>query len=232
MISSTSVDCAYVAVPHYQGAAVLQQLLASKIHVLKEKPAAMSALELESFQKLARSNVVTFSTASQLRYSGQFRQMQEWLPLLGKIRSAEGIQKISVCDLGAGWRASRVLSGGGVLIDLGWHLVDLVLNLLSDSSIPGVEFAQVLQTRLSQQYDCEDTARVILNIHNSKLAARNSPISCSIFITRLGPTKMSQFTVYGESGSLWMDGDTVELNLGNKSETRSFGNDVSLNLYK
>jgi len=43
---------------------IFQQLLASNIHVLKEKPAAMTALELESFQDLARSNDVTFNTAS------------------------------------------------------------------------------------------------------------------------------------------------------------------------
>jgi predicted dehydrogenase len=223
MISSTSVDCAYVAVPHYQSAAIVQKLLASKIHVLKEKPAAMTAVELESFQELAGSNAVTFSTASQFRYSGQFRQMQQWLPLVGNIRFVEGIQKISVCDLGTSWRASRVLSGGGVLIDLGWHLVDLVLSLLGDNSIPGVEFAQTLQSRPFQQYDCEDTARATFLIHNSKLTAKNIPISCSIFVTRLGPTETFQFTIYGESGSLRMDGGTVELNLANKSETRSFG---------
>jgi predicted dehydrogenase len=157
MIAATSIDCAYVAVPHYQGREIVQQLLASRIHVLREKPAAMSALELELLQDLARSNQVTFSTASQFRHSEQFRQMEEWLPMVGKIHFVEGIRKIAVQDLGAGWRASKVLSGGGVLIDLGWHLVDLVVNLLSDGSVPEVQDARLFQTRPSQSYDCEDT---------------------------------------------------------------------------
>lgn len=223
MISSKSLDCAYVAVPHYQSSTIVKQLLSAQIHVMKEKPAAMTATELKLFQELARSNAVTFSTASQMRYSEQARQMQQWLPLIGRIRFAEGIMTIAVRDLGAGWRASRVLSGGGVLIDLGWHLVDLVLELLGDGTIPGVEFAQFLQTRPSQEYDCEDTVRAILNINNRKLATEKGIISCSIFISRLGPTERSQLTIYGESGSLRLENDSVEVNLTDKSETRVFG---------
>jgi predicted dehydrogenase len=222
MISLAFFDCAYVAVPHYQSAAIVRELLASKINVLKEKPAAMTAVELESLQELARSNAVTLNTASQFRYGEQFRQTQQWLPLIGQIRFVEGAQKIAVCDLGDGWRASKMLSGGGVLIDLGWHLVDLVLSLLGDS-ILAVEFAQTLKTCPLQQYDCEDTARATFLIHNSKLAANNIPISCGIFVTRLGPTKTFQLIIYGESGSLRMDSDTVELNLAHESEIKDFG---------
>lgn len=189
MISSKSFDCAYVAVPHYQSSTIVNQFLSSKIHVMKEKPAAMTAKELRLFQELAKTNAVTFSTASQMRYSEQARQMQQWLPLIGRVRFAEGLMTVPVRDLGAGWRASRVLSGGGVLIDLGWHLVDLVLKLLGDGTIPGVEFTQFLQTRPSQEYDCEDTVRAILNINNGKLATEKGIISCSIFISRLGPTR-------------------------------------------
>ena len=223
MISSKSVDCAYVAVPHYQSSTIVNQLLSSKIHVMKEKPAAMTATELKSFQELAGSNAVTFSTASQMRYSEQARQLQQWLPVIGRVRFAEGFMTIPVRDLGAGWRASRSLSGGGVLIDLGWHLIDLVLKLLGDGTIPGVEFAQFLQTRPSQEYDCEDTARAILNINNCKLATEKGIISCSIFISRLGPEKRTQLTIYGESGSLRLENDSVEVSLIDGTETRGFG---------
>ena len=231
MISSKSFDCAYVAVPHYHSSTIVNQFLSSKIHVLKEKPAAMTAKELKLFQELAKSNAVTFSTASQMRYSEQARQMQQWLPLIGRVRFAEGIMTIPVRDLGAGWRASRSLSCGGVLIDLGWHLVDLVLKLLSDRTIPGVEFAQLLQTRPSQEYDCEDTARAILNINNSKLATENGIISCSIFVSRLGPTKQSQLTIYGEYGSLRLENDSVEINLTDNRRTRVFGKALGSELH-
>ena len=231
MISSKSLDCVYVAVPHDQSSIIVSHFLSSKIHVMKEKPAAMNAKELELFQELARSNAVTFSTASQMRYSEQAQQMQQWLPLIGKVRFAEGIMTIPVRDLGAGWRASRVLSGGGVLIDLGWHVVDLVLKLLGDLTIQGVEFAQLLQTRPSQEYDCEDTARAILKINNRKLATEKGTISCSIFVSRLGPTKKTQLTIYGEYGSLRLENDCVEIHLTDETESRVFGKALKSELH-
>ena len=223
MISAASVDCAYIAVPHYQSASIVQQLLASKIHVLKEKPAAMNSTQLKEFQKLARSQAVVFSTASQFRNSSQLQQMRDWLPSIGKICFVEGFHKISVEDLGAGWRASRVLAGGGVVIDLGWHLVDMILNLLSDGSIPEVESARILQARPSQEYDCEDSAMAVFNVCNRKLAIGNGLFPCSISITRLGPSKTFQLTIYGEHGSLQLNQNVVKLHVAGNSENRSFG---------
>lgn len=97
-----------------------------------------------------------------------------------------------------------------------------MVNLLSDGSVPQVQDAKLFQTRPSQHYDCEDTARAILNIHNNRSSARNSFIPCSILITRLGPNKAFQLTVHGDFGSLQMDGDLVELNLLDESKTRNF----------
>ena len=231
MISSKSLDCAYVAVPHYQSSTIVNQFLSAKIHVVKEKPAAMTADELKLFQELAISNAVSFSTASQMRYNEQAQQMQHWLPLIGRVRFAEGIMTIPVRDLGAGWRASRILSGGGVLIDLGWHLVDLVVKLLGDRTIPNVEFAQLLHTRRSQEYDCEDTARAILNINNRQLATEKGIISCSIFVSRLGPTKKTQLTIYGEYGSLRLEDDSAEINLIDRSEAKVFGKGLRSELH-
>jgi len=50
-----------------------------------------------------------------------------------------------------------MLSGGGVLVDLGWHLVHLLLSLLGDS-MPAIELAQTLRTRPFQPYYCKGTA--------------------------------------------------------------------------
>lgn len=191
--------------------------------MLKEKPAAMNSTELKDFQKLARSQAVTFSTAGQFRNSSQLQQMRDWLPSIGKICFAEGFYKISVEDLGAGWRASRVLAGGGVVIDLGWHLVDMILNLLSDGSIPEVESARILQARPSQEYDCEDSAMAVLNFRNRKLAIGNGFVPCSISLTRLGPSKTSELTIYGEYGSLQLNRNVVKLHTAGKFEDRSFG---------
>ena len=219
MISSTSIDCAYVAVPHYQSSAIVDQFLSSKIHVMKQEPADMSRMELKSPLELARSNAITFSTAGQMRYRAQVRQMQQWLPLIGKVLLAEGSVKIPVRDLEAGWRASRVLSGEDILVDLGWHMIDLVLKLLGDGTIPGVEFVQLRQTRSFREYGCEDLAWAVLDINNRELATEEGIIWCKVNMSRGGPTKRSQLTIFGKSGSLRLENDSVEVNLNDRSDT-------------
>ena len=103
-------------------------------------------------------------------------------------------------------------------------MAGIILRLLCDRTISGVQFAQFLQTRPSQEYDCEDTTRAIFSINNNKLAIEKGIISCSIFISRLGPTERSQLTIYGESSSLRLEIDSEEVHLTNRSKTKGFGN--------
>ena len=222
MILSGSIDCAYVAVPHHLGRTVSQQLLASNIHVLKEKPAAMTRSDLQALQELDISKGLCFTSASQLRYSDHFRQMQEWLPRIGHIRLVDGIRHIFVEDLGVGWRANRELAGGGVLIDLGWHLVNLMLCLIGDGSRIEIDHAWNLHTRSYQQYNVEDTSSAVLDIQNEELAP-DGAISCRLLTTRNGPEETSQLTIYGSSGILRMDETTVSLKVGNALEISNSG---------
>jgi predicted dehydrogenase len=64
MVATCSIDCANVVIPHYQYSEIVKHLAKTGIHVLKERPDAMSVPELESFQALASSNSVTLTTAS------------------------------------------------------------------------------------------------------------------------------------------------------------------------
>ena len=97
---------------------VVPTLLQEGIHVLKEKPAGTTSAELEMFQDLARLNEARLVTASQSRYGTRLGQLSQWVPLIGKILLIEGTRKISVPDLGQGWRASKQLAGGGAVHDL------------------------------------------------------------------------------------------------------------------
>lgn len=217
------IDCAYVAVPHAQGYAVSQVLLEANIHVLREKPAAMSAAEVASLQAIAKTNGVTYISASQFRYSEQFRCMQQWMTCIGQVKYVRGLQSIDVQDLGAGWRASRVLAGGGVLIDMGWHLLDTMLSLLQGGTESQVEAVQALQTRPWQQYDCEDTLHATIRICDSEFAAKGSSVICDLTVTRAGLEKQFVLVISGEHGLLRMDGDVVELRRGTLVETKRLG---------
>ena len=156
-VTANRIDCAYVAVPHYLYSDVVIPLLEANIHVLKEKPAASTPEELKIFQSLGASSSVTLEIASQRRYGSLLGKMKEWIPFVGTIHTVEATRKISVTNLGDGWRAKSALACGGAMGDVRWHIVDQVLSLVGDGSIPKVAYSKMFHIRAYQGHDCEDT---------------------------------------------------------------------------
>lgn len=204
------IDCAYVAIPHYQYEFVLPKLLRAGIHVLKEKPAGSTSRELEDFQELATTNNVRLLTAAQFRYGMHRTQLLSWLPFIGVLHFVEGTRRIDVSNLGEGWRASKALACGGALNDIGWHLLDAVLGLIGSGCNPSVSYSKLFTTRVHQGYDCEDSAHLVLELQdaaNKKL----QPISCNIKVSRIAIEKADEIIFSGSDGVLAARGDHIEL---------------------
>lgn len=125
-------EAVYVAVPHHCYADILPHLLSNGIHVLKEKPAGMNLEELLLYQNLANSNSVVLTTASQRRYGSAMAQMKSWIVHIGPISSIEAKLKLCISNLGEGWRAQSPLAGGGAMADVGWHLLDMTIELANN----------------------------------------------------------------------------------------------------
>lgn len=101
------IQCAYVAVPHSEHYQIVMVLLTAEIHVLKEKPVALSLVELQRLGDVARVHGTRLSTAIQARYSHRSRQIKEWIPFIGDLHLIEGVREMHCLDLGEGWRAQR-----------------------------------------------------------------------------------------------------------------------------
>ncbi|KAL9040307.1 MAG: hypothetical protein Q9214_004540 [Letrouitia sp. 1 TL-2023] len=154
------IQVVYVAVPHHCYPLVVSNLLSARLHLLKEKPAAITSEELLLYQRLAESHSVILSTAGQRRYSCAMARMKDWLPLVGDVHFIEAKRKLCIADLGNGWRAQSALAGGGAMADVGWHLMDMVIGLanVGRDSVPDVAYSRLFRVRTTQDYDCEDSA--------------------------------------------------------------------------
>jgi len=108
------------------------QALENGCHVLCEKPPAMSAKEAREMADLAKKNDLT------LAYNFQRRQSPEYLLLKKYLESGQfgEIYHIKANFLrrrgipGWGNFTNKTIQGGGALIDLGVHILDLALGLL------------------------------------------------------------------------------------------------------
>jgi len=123
------VEMAIVATPNSLHSEISCACLEKGIHVLCEKPMATSVAECESMIKAGQSGNAKLMVGHYMRYTSNVRIAREFL----NERILNGIREIE-CSFGhrfywpsvTNFYAFFDLSGGGVLMDYGAHLVDLI----------------------------------------------------------------------------------------------------------
>jgi predicted dehydrogenase len=126
------LDVVVVASPNATHAPTCIAALRSGAHVLCEKPLATSVAEAEAMARAAEESGRELMVA----FANRFRPEVAALRTAMRERGLGGVESIRCGWLrrngipGVGtWFTSRALSGGGVLIDLGSHLLDLAVWL-------------------------------------------------------------------------------------------------------
>lgn len=125
------VDAALVATPNTTHADIACFLLEHGIHVLCEKPLATTSADVERMLAAAQASGARLMAAHCLRFSPNLARMHDLIRdgLIGEVQSINAAIG-GLYDAGpqrTDFRKTRSLSGGGVLIDLGVHLIDLAI---------------------------------------------------------------------------------------------------------
>jgi predicted dehydrogenase len=129
-------DAAIVAVPHYLHTSVTLDLLGKGIHVLLEKPMAMTSAESNEMLTAAQRTETVFAVGM----FWHFRKIHNWVKsgldcnFLGDLESFD-FQEGSIFD----WPIVSEFTflkdmGGGVLLDTGAHVLDLLIWWLGEVS--------------------------------------------------------------------------------------------------
>ncbi|MEU1013640.1 Gfo/Idh/MocA family oxidoreductase [Streptomyces sp. NPDC005890] len=134
-LDARSVDLAVVAVPNHLHTTVAAGLLGRGVSVFLEKPVCLSSAEADVLAEAERAGGLLLA-GSAARHRADVRELAELLPELGKVRHVDlaWVRARGVPRAG-GWFTRRSESGGGALVDLGWHLVDTLTALLGPSPV-------------------------------------------------------------------------------------------------
>jgi predicted dehydrogenase len=130
-----AVDAAIVAAPNHAHAPVASELLRAGVHVLVEKPLARTVTECDAIASAAAAGGATAAVGHDFRHFP--------IATLARTMIADGLLgEVLAVDLrqstGGRWPYasayvfSRRESGGGVLIDFGVHMLDLLAWWLGD----------------------------------------------------------------------------------------------------
>jgi len=129
-LGQLDLDGIIMALPHHIYAKIWDSVLEWKLPIMKEKPLGRSLPEARSFVHKARMKHCPLQTAIQRRDHPSYQRLAEEL----KDKKVSDI--ILVMNLGFKksdhdtWRDSKTSSGGGALLDSGYHMVDLALFLV------------------------------------------------------------------------------------------------------
>ena len=145
-----NIDGVIVALPNYVHAPVALEFLNRGIHVLVEKPMALNVGEAEAMVKTADAKGVALQVGLMSRFCNGARLMKRaidegWLGALQSFSLESGL--VYDWPVASGFILSREQAGGGELLDIGSHMLDLLLWWLGnavdveyrDDSLGGVE---------------------------------------------------------------------------------------------
>ena len=173
LLDKENLDIIFVCLTNNIAAAVTISSLKKGLHVFCEKPPGMNVQEIEEVIKIEKS-----FPKLKLKYGFNHRyhhSVQKALDLiksekLGKIINLRGVYgKSSVIPFSGGWRSNRKLAGGGILLDQGIHMLDL-MRLFSG------EFVEI-KSFISNNFwnhDVEDNAYALMKDEKGRVAMLNS----------------------------------------------------------
>jgi predicted dehydrogenase len=124
------LDVLFVSLPNYLAAEVTIAGLERGLHVFCEKPPGRNVADIERVIDVEKKHSgLLLKYGFNHRYHDSVREAVRIVNSgeLGKIINLRGVYgKSKIIPFSGGWRAERKQSGGGVLLDQGIHMVDLM----------------------------------------------------------------------------------------------------------
>ena len=128
MLDAVHPDSVHVCTPHYLHAEMTVEALGRGIHVLCEKPLAISMEQLNAIQAAAQKSTAQLGVCQQNRYEPNFLRAKELASTEG-VAAAYGdvvwLRDASYYASGS-WRGTWREEGGGVMINQALHTLDLL----------------------------------------------------------------------------------------------------------
>jgi len=144
LVAREDLDVVSIGAPNHLHAPIAIAALKRGRHVLCEKPLARTGAEAESIVRAAREAGRAVHIAFTQRERGDVQALKRHVEEgnLGRIYHAKAtwMRRNGIPGMG-GWFTSKEMAGGGPLIDLGVHMVDMALFLMGDPEVESVSCA-------------------------------------------------------------------------------------------
>lgn len=195
MLDTETPDAVHICTPHDLHVPMAVEALGRGIHVLCEKPCAITRDSLKILQTAAKESGAQYGVCFQNRYNPGVVRAKQLLRdgTYGRLLAEKG--DVSWCRGAAyysdDWHGTKDREGGGVLINQAIHTLDL-LGYLAGANSARVASARLFNDHLQGVIDVEDTADVRLTydsgvsayLHATTAFALNASVVIDLFCER------------------------------------------------
>jgi predicted dehydrogenase len=218
MILEADLDAVDICLPHHLHAEAIVSAAQAGKHILCEKPLCLTVEQANQVQQAVSTAGVTLMCAHNQLFLPAVTTARQLLDqgILGTVYEVR-ITDTFYNDFNPqnmGWRATAATSGGGELMDTGYHPNYLMLHLAGGSP---VEATALLSRHRLRFMDSEDSAQVLVRFDNGIVGHLVTSWAYD------PPPGTEGFSVVGERGSLHSDGTSLTVTLrGSGSQTYDF----------
>src|SRR4051812_40913564 len=189
LLKSGTIDAVYIALPNNMHAEYTERAARAGIHVLCEKPMAVTEAECELMARVARENNVKLMIAYRLHFERANLEAVE-IARSGRIGEPRLFNStFTMTVVPDNIRVKRAM-GGGVLYDIGVYCINAARSLFRDEPI------EVHAAASGAIGDVEESVSAVLRFSSERLAS----FTCSF-----GAAKVSQYRLVGTKGDLAVD---------------------------
>ena len=213
LLALEEIDAVYIATPvfcHKEQAILAAQ---AKKHILLEKPMGLTLSESAEIAELCRKNGVKLGVGLMMRFSAYHQKMKELIQegVLGTIVSMRAQLTCWYPEIPDNWRQDKARSGGGALMDMGIHCVDLLQYISGTKAETVTCFAQ----NQTFSYSAEDSAGLLMKMDNGAIGY----VDANFNIPDNAANCRLEF--YGTKGSILAEGTIGQEDKGNVTLTIS-----------
>jgi len=175
LINDKQIDAVSICLPNFLHAPMTIAALKAGKHVMCEKPPAMNVKEAKQIEKAAEKAKKVVMYSVQRRFGGAELAAKQAIEkgYAGEVYHARAAwMRTRGIPIGTGWFTDKARSGGGALIDIGVHMLDLAWHLLGQPKPVSVfgathqKFQSLVPKKIT--FDVDDCAFALIRFEGGK----------------------------------------------------------------
>ncbi len=206
LLADPEIDAVYIASPvEYHKRQALKVAAAGK-HLLLEKPAALTVADGREIVDACRAAEVLAAAGFMMRFHAYHQAMRE-IVQSGKIGQIVSCRAQLTCwypDIENCWRQQKSLSGGGAMMDMGIHCLDLLQYIIGSK----VKRIAGLAGTKTFKYDVDDSAAALIELENGAFGFVDANFNIP------DAAAEGRLEIYGTGGSLLAHGTISQVEGG------------------